>query len=173
MDKYAKLKGLFQAISAGKTGGQPALFQARVVSVQGDCCTVDLGGLQLSDVRLKSVADGQTEEVLLAIPAADSLVLVGSLTGDYRDLAVLSIGHFEKLVLGGKEYGGLVKATELVKRLNSLEKEVNDLRTAVSGWAPVGTDGGAALKTALVGWLSGNLPQTRQEDIENAKIIHG
>lgn len=173
MDSYAKLRELLRGVCG--TGGKETavLFQAAVVSVEGDTCTVDIGGLQLSDVRLKSVADGKTDGVMLLVPSVGSTVLVGSLTGDYRDLAVLSIERFDRLVAGGEGFGGMVKAPELVKRLNALEKEVNNLRSAVSGWKPVAQDGGAALLGALSGWLSGNLPETKQADIENTKIMHG
>lgn len=173
MDKYAKLKELMRGICGDGGKGQAVLFQAEVVIVEGDCCTVDAGGLELSDVRLKSVVDGKTDGVMLLVPEVGSKVLVGSLTGDYRDLAVLSIERFDRYVLGGDGFGGMVKATELVKRLNALEKEVNNLRTAISGWVPVAQDGGAALLGALSNWLAGNLQETRQEDIENAKILHG
>lgn len=39
-------------------------------------------------------------------------------------------------------------ASELV----AFKKDIDDLRTAITGWAPVANDGGAALKTALSGW---------------------
>lgn len=173
MDKYAKLKELLRGICGYQESNQPLLFQAEVLKIQGDCCEINIGGLHLSDVRLKAVADGQTEGVMLIIPAVGSRVLVGSLTGDYRDLAVLNIERFEKLLLGGDEFGGMVKVPELVKKLNLLEKEINDFRTVVGGWVPATGDGGGALKTTLANWLSGHLTETQQEEIENTKIVHG
>lgn len=173
MDKYAKLREMLRGICGYQANKEPLLFQAKVVSVQGDCCEVDMGGLVLSDVRLKAVADGQTDGVILMVPAVDSWVLVGSLTGDYKDLAVLNMDRFEKIIFGGDEFGGIVRATELVQKLNQLEKDVNKLKTAVSGWTPVAQDGGGALKTALTDWFSAQLTETQQADIENTKIVHG
>lgn len=173
MDRYAKLRELLKAVCGEGRGEEPLLVQAEVVSVEGDCCTVDIGGLCLSDVRLKAVADGRTEGVMLVEPEVGSRVLVGSLTGDYRDLAVLSVERFSRVLMGGGEFGGMVKAPELVKRLNALEKKVNDLRQLMSSWKPVKQDGGESLQIALRGWLSGKLEETRQEDIENTKIMHG
>lgn len=110
---------------------------------------------------------------MLVEPEVGSRVLVGSLTGDYRDLAVLSVERFSRILMGGEGFGGMVRAPELVKRLNALEKKVNDLRQVMSSWKPVKQDGGESLQIALRGWLSGKLEETRQEDIENTKIMHG
>lgn len=173
MDKYARLKELLREVCGDPYGAPPLLFQAVVKSVEGDCCTVDIGGLELSDVRLKAVADGKTDQVIMAVPAVGSRVLAGSLTGDYRDLAVLGLENFDTLILGGKGFGGMVKVEELVGRLNKIEKEINDLKQAISGWTPVSMDGGAALLTALAKWLAVELTETKQEEIENVKIVHG
>lgn len=173
MDQYAKLRDLLQGIRRMPQSGQPLLFQAEVKSIQEDCCTVDIAGLELTDIRLKAVADGETKKTLLLIPPPGSKVLVGSLTGDYRDLAVLSVERFDKIILGGNEFGGLVKATVLTQKLNALEKEINDLKTVFAGWAPVVQDGGAALKTAAGTWAGASLQTTQQADIENDKIVQG
>lgn len=173
MDKYAKLKEVLREICKDPDEVHPLLFQAVVKSVEKDSCTVDIGGLELSDVRLKAVADGKTEQVIMAIPAVGSRVLAGSLTGDYRDLAVLSLENFDTLILGGKGYGGMVKVEELVGRLNKIEKEINELKQAISAWKPVSMDGGGALLTALTKWLTVELTETKRDEIENVKIVHG
>lgn len=174
MDQYAKLRTLLRGVWKDSTEGKyPLLFQAEVKSIQGDSCTVDVAGLELSDVRLKSVVDGKTEDVLLVVPSIGSKVLLGTLTGDYRDLAVLSVERFERIVLGGTDFGGLVKATVLTEKLNVLEKEINDLKSILSGWTPVAQDGGAALKGAVAAWSGSTLQTTQQTDIENNKMVHG
>lgn len=174
MDQYAKLRTLLRSMCKDSANGQyPLLFQAEVKSIEGDSCTVDIAGLQLTDVRLKSVIDGKTDDVLLIIPQVGSRVLLGTLTGDYRDLAVLGTERFERIVLGGTDFGGLVKATVLTEKLNTLEKEINDLKSVLSGWVPVAQDGGSALKTAISAWMGSTLQTTRQADVENNKIVHG
>lgn len=173
MDKYAKLKEVLREICKDPEGMYPLLFQAVVKKVEGDSCTVDIGGLELSDVRLKAVADGKTDKVIMAVPVVGSRVLAGSLTGDYRDLAVLSLENFDTLILGGNGFGGMVKVEELVGRLNRIEKEINDLKQAISGWKPVAMDGGGALLTALAQWLAVKLAETKRDQIENVKIVHG
>lgn len=174
MDQYAKLRILLRGMCRDSMEGKyPLLFQAEVKGVEGDSCTVDIAGLQLTDVRLKSVINGETEDVLLVVPPVGSKVLLGTLTGDYRDLAILSVERFERIILGGADFGGLVKATELTEKLNVLEKEINDLKSVLSGWTPVAQDGGAALKGAITAWSGSVLQTTRQTDIENSKITHG
>lgn len=174
MDNYAKLGELLKTFGSKSVRENiPVLFQAKVMGVEGDCCRVDASGVELTDIRLKATINGKTEGVLLLIPEVGSVVLVGSLTGDFRDLAVLSADRFSEIRLGGSTFGGLVKVTELVKKLNLLEKDINNLKTVVSGWTPVAQDGGAALKMALSSWTGSSLAETQQAELENSKIKQG
>lgn len=72
--------------------------------------------------------------------------------------------------------GGLVIVTELLKKLNKLETEINKLKNTFTGWTPVASDGGAALKTLLiapgVGWATQSVAITQLSDIENEKFKH-
>lgn len=131
MDKYAKLNELLKGTGGKQTNAAsgPVLFQAKVVKVDKDSCTVSIGGLELSDVRLKAVVNEKTDGVLLVTPTPGSPVLVGSLTGDYNDLAVLSIEQFDKIILGGTSNSGIVKAPDLVDRLNKIEQAITELVT--------------------------------------------
>lgn len=171
MDKYAKLKELLKSIGNGREANAPVLFQAKVMGVQDDCCTVNIGGLQLSDVRLKAIVDGNTDSSLLVVPVAGSVVLVGSLTGDYKDLTVLSIDRFDKIVLGGTANGGMVKAPDLVKRLNEIEKAltalVNDYKVHVHPVTALGSPTGPIAATSVK-----DAGQTDVNGIVNVKIVH-
>jgi phage baseplate assembly protein V len=55
----------------------------------------------------------------------------------------------------GAEFVAL--ATKTQTEMNKIVSSVNALRTAISGWAPVAQDGGAALKAALTSWLAQTL----------------
>jgi hypothetical protein len=48
------------------------------------------------------------------------------------------------------EIGGSSDAAALASKTN---EQINDLKTAISGWSPVANDGGAALKVALATWF--------------------
>lgn len=76
------------------------------------------------------------------------------------------------IIFNGGQFGGLVKVEALTRRLNLIEKDINNLKTAMSGWAPVAQDGGAALKTAVTSWTAAPLVETVRNDYENTKIKH-
>ena len=171
MDKYAKVREALLKIIQD-SGIRSQLWQAEVVSIEGDTCTVLVGNLELSDVRLKAIV-GETDGTLLVTPAVGSVVLVGSLTGDFKDLAVLQVDKFTELRFDGDAFGGMVKATELVKRLNALENDINTLKNVFAAWVSVPQDGGAALKAATATWAGQTLEVSQQNALENTKIVHG
>lgn len=70
----------------------------------------------------------------------------------------------------GGENDGMPLSKKVVDRLNSIERDINKLRSAMQTWIPITQDGGAALKTALTGWLSSSLNVTTVSDIANNKI---
>ena len=68
--------------------------------------------------------------------------------------------------------GGLTKVAELTQKLNNLEDNVNNLKDVFTGWTPVPSDGGAALKTAAATWAGDKLTKTEQAEIEDTTITH-
>ena len=70
------------------------------------------------------------------------------------------------------ELGGLVKIAELTDKINLLERELNDLKSALGRWTPVKSDGGAALKLAITSWSAKQLSLTRRGDYEDTKVKH-
>jgi hypothetical protein len=93
MDKYKRLAEALRAAVAAPT---LPLITAEVKSVEGESCTVTVGELELTDVRLKTAIDGKGES-LLVTPVVGSIVLLGSLTGDLKDLAVLRVDQPETI----------------------------------------------------------------------------
>ena len=85
MDKYRRLSELMKSF---QWSGQ-AFFPATVESVEGITCTVNIGGLSISDVRLKTTTT-KTDDQILLTPMIGSDVLVGSLSGDFNNLFVLA-----------------------------------------------------------------------------------
>lgn len=101
-----------------------SIWQGIVVSVEGATCTVEFGSQQISGVRLRaSLAD--VEEQLLVVPKAGSAVVVGSLSGDLSDLAVLVVDEAERIEIGGATLGGLVNIEPLIDGLNALVDAYN------------------------------------------------
>lgn len=93
MDKYRKLAEVMKA-SAGVVTAK--LLAATVVKVDGEKCTVKWGQAELTDVRLKATINGKKSKILVT-PVVGSYVLVGSLTGDEKDLCVLSVDQAAKV----------------------------------------------------------------------------
>lgn len=186
MDIYAQIKDSIKEI-VGKT--KLVLSIAKVVSVDGDVCTCELDGLQVSDVRLRAVLNGKSERILIT-PKKDSYVLVYDMSiGLMRDFVVVSYSEIEKvnieigetsievkdgkICINGGENDGLVKIAELTNKLNELVNAFNNhthsgVITEVSGGsgAPaVGTPGntGAPVSTAKT---------FTKDDYEDTKVTH-
>lgn len=94
MDKYRRLAELLNNQFGNK---QMPLFNAVVKSIQEDSCTVDFDGLEIDEVRLKA-AINDNENKLIIEPAIDSIVLIGSLTNDLKDLAVLRVDEVSRVI---------------------------------------------------------------------------
>lgn len=73
-------------------------IQAEVKSIEGITCTVSIGDMDISGVNLQATEAAPTDSYLV-IPKIGSMVLVGSLTGDYTDLVVIKCDSVEKIEL--------------------------------------------------------------------------
>jgi hypothetical protein len=99
MDKYRRLADLLK----GRNEAKETFFTATFVSSQGDTCTINVDGLELDGVRLKPTTTKNesmvgnpefgwemVENKVLTMPAIGSHVLIGSFSGDFSNLFVLS-----------------------------------------------------------------------------------
>jgi hypothetical protein len=66
---------------------------------------------------------------------------------------------------------GVPLTPKTVKQLNNIENKINALIAAFNAWTPVSGDGGAALKSSLISWVSQSLTPTQNNDIANTKIL--
>lgn len=159
-----------------------------VVSTDGDMCTAKIGDFEVPDIRL-SVIKGGSDKGLLVTPAVGSIVMVADLSGgELRELAVIGFTEVESIdakigsskvhiadgiiEMNDGKNDGLVNVKGLVQKINAVEQDINDLKTALGGWAPVPQDGGAALKAAVGSWVAKQLTATQQSDIEDTKVTH-
>jgi len=164
------------------------LMVCEVKAVDKEARTVDVEpldeGAPLLGVNLQ--ANQGSTVGLVQIPRVGSSVVVATLSGYDAGVVVLMedierleivIGNYslemtdEGITLNGGNLGGLVKVVALTERLNAIERDLNTLKTAFSGWTPVAQDGGAALKTAAATWYAQTLTETQQADIENQDIL--
>lgn len=181
MDIYSQIAAKIKDFN---TSHGVRLFPATVKSVDGHTCTIAIGDMELTNVRLRSVINTETDKVIIT-PAVGSVVLVADLSGlDYRELVVLGYSEPQKVdisigqttisidsdgvAMNGGNLDGLVKIEALTSKLNDLvgwckNHTHGGVITAVSGGsgAPaIGTTGNSAPPTTQ----PANFSQTDYED---------
>lgn len=160
MDRYRELREHLQELSRHRGA---TLLQGIVKSVAGCTCEVEIGSLTLPDVRLRASSVDREGE-LIVVPKEGSAVIVGSLSGDLRELAVLSCDAAETVTVNGGELGGLIKIAELTEKLNALVEAFNSHTHTVAVSHPGGT-----FTTAKP---IGQAKEFARGDYEDAKIRH-
>lgn len=186
MDKYAELKDILKRITQ-ESYPDIIITTGEVVSIEGDTCTVKIDDMDIEGVRLCATKDlGKTP--LLITPKVGSFVLIGSLSGDLRELAVLNLNEAASIdiaidsitqkidkdgvVFNGGEKGGMVIAQNLVESLNKINDFINAFKQTLS--VPVNETGNGApsqLQIALQSALQ-NKTLSDYSDIEDSKVKH-
>lgn len=171
MSKAREIRELIRKISG--TQNQPVIFfNAEVVHVTQEVCSVKFGDIELGDVRLSAVVDGNANNMIVK-PVVGSMVLVADMSlGEFRELQVISCTEIESISINGGQNEGIVKVVELTAKLNALEDAVNQLKTVFTTWIPIPTDGGAALKLAVATWAGQTITRSTKADLQNDKIKH-
>ena len=169
MDRYKELQGHLARMA--ERSKQTTLYQGIVTRVGDLDCEVEIDGLVIPDVRLRASLTADEAQLIIR-PAVGAAVIVGSLTGDLDQLVVLSVDRAEEVIINGGKLGGLIKVEELTSRFNALERDVNQLKQALSSWMPIPNDGGKALKGLVTSWASRQLTLTKRADYEDQKVKH-
>ncbi len=181
MDSYGRIAQKIKEI-AGANGKGALLFTAKVTEVQNETCSIKIGDLPLTEVRLKSVIDGKDERLFIR-PRKGSDVLVGDMSGgDMRQLAVLSYSEIDEVdlkigkqtltidkegfVFNGGENKGMVKIEELTNKLNDLVQKFNSHTHSVA------TTGTAAAQTGTATATVTRANPFNVNDFENKKVKH-
>lgn len=131
MDQYKELATLIKQASSG--GGRVTVLQGIVKEVSGVTCTVEIGSLTVSDVRLRA-SEKQEETQILITPAIGSAVILASLSGDMTNLVVVAVDVAESITINGGKLGGLINIEALTAKLNELVQVFNShTHTAPNG----------------------------------------
>ena len=130
MEALSEIKRHIRAIA----GHSAATLTAQVKSVEGETCTVLLDGLEISDVRLRAVINGEESRMLVTPKAGSYVILLDNSDGNLTELAVVSVSEVEKIeintdadvVFNGGGNGGIIKINELTDKLNDLVDKFNN-----------------------------------------------
>lgn len=127
------------------------------------------------DVRLQSAISKKVGIVLIPKDGSDVIISFMNKTQAFVSLT----STLEKILIdtdlvqfNGGDNKGLVNVVDLVSKLNTLENDLNTLKTALSSWIPVPNDGGAALKTLITTFAGATLTPTLQSELEDPLVTH-
>ncbi len=179
-------EGIQRLAGKGATRSLPGIVQ----SVDKAKCTCDVAladqeEIVIYDVRLRATDDEQDQGMLL-FPAAGSDVLITQLiNGGGWFVSMSSELDSVQLIIEGMKLeagkngfifndgklGGLIKIEELISELKKVNEFLKTMKDTFTNWTPVASDGGAALKTAMVAALqTKTLPEYNK--IEDTKVKH-
>lgn len=127
------------------------------------------------DVRLQSAISKEVGIVLIPKDGSDVIISFMNKTQAFVSLT----STLEKILIdtdlvqfNGGDNGGLINIEDLVTKLNTLENDLNTLKTALSSWVPVPNDGGAALKALISTFAAATLTPTLQAELEDINVTH-
>lgn len=162
---------------------------AKVDQVDESNFTVDAtpinGESETFDIKIRVVIDAQ-EEGIISIPSIGSRILVGMadqvngylLQCEKIDRLIWKISGFRmeidnegNMTFNEGENDGIVKLPELKNQVDKLNNFLTAIKNTFNSWVPVPSDGGAALKSAMVSALASQ----QVADLSNAgneKIKH-
>lgn len=164
-------------------GDQVLVADVLSVDAIDDTIDISLDGLQLSDVRLRSIIDSQGNRVVI-YPAVGSTVLVGRI-GHSSEMYVQAVGIVDKVLcrIGDMKFqitdDGFVynegqhttaNADILKSQLNKLSKRVDDLLDALK-MAPADSSTGT-FKAGLMPMLEKIVDKESFSGIEDNNIKH-
>ena len=134
MDQYRQLRDSIASLIPQRA----AILQGIVKAVDGITCTVTVGNIDIPGVRLRA-SELDNDQQLLITPKVGSPVILGSLSGDLTDLAVLQVDQAASVTINGGSLGGLINIADLTQRLNDLVQAFNAHTHSVTVAHPGGT----------------------------------
>lgn len=167
-------KRLLDNIRRAAGGRRITVYQGIVRAVDGITCTCVFGSLEVSGIRLRaSLSD--VEGQMLITPKVGSAVIVGSLSGDLSNVAVLSVDEIESIEINGGGNGGLINIQTLTDRINALVDKFNShTHTLQTGAVAVSGPSGASSnpQPITVPAVTSKADRLSKDDYEDTTIKH-
>lgn len=146
------------------------VYQGIVVDTDGITCTVRFGEMEVSGIRLRA-SEAANDSQMLIVPRKDTAVIVGSLSGDLSQLAVLSVDAIERIEINGGQLGGLINIQQLTDKINELVDAFNShTHTIPTGAVKCGTYPSVAPVTVPAVMKKAN--KLRKGDYEDETVKH-
>lgn len=153
-------------------GGQRiTIYQGIVKSVEGITCTVSFGALDVDGIRLRASLS-ENGSNLLVKPKAGTAVVVGSLSGDLSQLAVLAVDEAESITVNGEitinggKLGGLINIEALTEKINAVIDTFNSHTHLVN------TTGSATAQSGTAQAVTSKAAKLNKQDYEDKKVTH-
>ena len=147
-----------------------SVYQGIVVSVEDITCTVRFGEMEVSGIRLRASEADQNAQLLI-VPKTGSAVIVGSLSGDLTQLAVLSVDAIERIEINGGQLGGLINIDSLTEKINALVDAFNShIHTIPSGAVVCGEF--PSVNPVTVPAVAVKASQLNKKDYEDETVKH-
>lgn len=150
-------------------------------------CTVEREDAPtLYGVRLNAI-DDDLQSYVTIYPVDGSSVIVAIIEGLKTEAVLIRCSEVAQVKLKiGKQTliidkdgavfnggdNGLAKVDVLTEKINALENDINQLKTAFVTWVTVPSDGGASLKLITAAWFGSALSISTQAQLEDTKIKH-
>ena len=141
-----------------------------VTSVDMDNATIQVKPIDGSAKYLSVKLQTNPASGALYIPKVDSFVIVEQTSTSTAYVALWS--ELEEIVFFDGENKGMVKVSELVDKLNTVENKVNELLTTFNTHVHPGVTIGAGITAVIATPIAGTLTPTQINDLENDKIKH-
>lgn len=131
---------------------------------------------ELKDVDTCGIVTPSGHKVYLKDNEGELIIIIANTKGEEVSQFSIKQGEISlkgihiNLQGGGQ---GIVLTNKLVEKLNTLEKQLNNLKQTITqaASAVVPQDGGKAAFSVLSGWSSSKITETKMEDIENTQIL--
>lgn len=165
---------LLENIRKAAGARQITVYQGIVKEIDGITCTCTFGSVTVSGIRLRASLSDNSRQMLI-IPAEGTAVIVGSLSGDLTDLAVLSVDEVESIQINGGENGGMINIESLTQKINDIVEKFNaHTHTLQPGTISVSGSQGVASNTqaVVVPTISSKAQYLDKDDYEDTTITH-
>jgi len=159
------------------------VIEGKIVSVDETAWTCDVEvndgvtSMTVGDVPLETLTNNKATFIFTPNKGSDCLLVFRDGNQDRPQLLkiqsarVISAAPTEKWVFGKGDQGGIVLVNPLTEHINTVEEDLNELKTLISSWVPAPGDGGASLKALLSEWFASKITPTTAEDLASKTIF--